>query len=778
MIQNIVKGRGFRGALAYVLGKDGAERLTGTVDGETPRELAAEFRAVRQLRPDVERAVFHASLSAPIGERLSDEQWVAVSEQYLARMGFQDSPYVVVRHQDQAHEHVHVIASRIDVHGRVVSDAHDHYRGQQVLRELERAHGLTRVAASWERSERGPEAGKQLSVPEVQQRRADLAQYERTGERPFGDLVREHAPAAFRDARNWDELTENLRAVGLELVPKRGGLAVEDPTTGETVKASAVGRECARSKLEQRFGVTYDEWQQARERERQQGRAPERQHDREQGRERPTGRSLSTESSDRALDRANLRTDRGHITDNGRPAERTGNGAPAARGAGERDAAAPELPGFSGARDPERGDGGREWGGERGGRGGGGRDRAADRPGAGGPGGSAPAARERAGDLGPAPHPGAGDAERGDGRGAGHGRGAGEDDERAPAALGRDDRGAAPPAPGVRRGGRPADADELGVERDGGRVGVPGRAAGDRVPARDRASGDLVVGPRGSAGARGASSPAGSDRGLDPAGLDRVGGPSRRGEGLEEVAARLGRELDAVAALQAEHRRLAEAQDAARNQAWQAEHAHTALRAEHGRAVASAEQGYRAQLQAVYRDPQAAHRALEARAQAAGWDVAVAELRAAPERFGALHGRGAGEGVAGRVLGERLVGEDAARWQARGAVPVLAGWAAERHAAHAAQRQAVPALAALERTRAEGRETASALGLARAKLPDEYDRLREIGQQVRGLARQLAPAELRQLEQLLTAPHRALLGRARALVRDAVLERERGGMER
>jgi hypothetical protein len=51
MIQNIVKGRGFRGALDYALGKDGAERIGGTMAGRTPRELAAEFRALRELRP-------------------------------------------------------------------------------------------------------------------------------------------------------------------------------------------------------------------------------------------------------------------------------------------------------------------------------------------------------------------------------------------------------------------------------------------------------------------------------------------------------------------------------------------------------------------------------------------------------------------------------------------------------------------------------------------------------------------------------------------------------
>jgi len=718
-----VKGRGFRGALDYALGKDGAERIGGPMAGRNAREPAAEFRALRALRPDVERAVFHASLSAPVEERPTDRQWEAIADAYAERMSFGASAYVVVRHHDQAHEHVHVIASRVDVYGRVVSDAHDHYKGQEILRALEREHGLTRVAASWER---GPEPGKQRTEWEQQQYAREVARYERTGARPFSDLVREHAPAAFREARSWDELRENVRAVGLELVPKRGGLAVQDPATGGTVKASAVGRECARSKLEQRFGVTYDEWQQGRTRDRQ-----------------PDGRT-----SDRGAEHA--------------AAGRSPDGPAPAHGAGRDGTAASSLVG----PDDPSGDGlRRERGGERGGRGGVGRDRAAARAGGGGPGGDPAATRDGTRELGDAADRGAGGAGRGDGRGAGRGGRAGEDHERLAAARGRDDARPARAPGGLPGGGPGALADAVGVERDGGGVGVPGRALGAGGAARDRTGGALVGGPAGPAGAGGAGGFAGQG-GSD----ERVGDGS-----LRQLAERLGRDLAQVEALAQERQRLAVALSDQQNRAAAAERAHHALQGTHAEAARAAERGYQAQLGAVYRDPEAAHRTLEARAHAAGWDVAVAELRAAPERFGALHGRGAGDGVAGRLLGD-----DATRGQARAAVPGLAGWAAERHAARAAERQAASELAGLADARTQAHAAAHALRTRREALPHEHDRLRAIGREVRGLARQFAPAELRQVEQQLTAPHRALLGQATALAKEALLGRDRdpGGVER
>ena len=75
MIAKAVKGKGFRGALEYDLSKEHGRILDSNMAGVTPRELAAEFGEIRRLRPNLGKAVLHVSLSAALGETLSDDQW-------------------------------------------------------------------------------------------------------------------------------------------------------------------------------------------------------------------------------------------------------------------------------------------------------------------------------------------------------------------------------------------------------------------------------------------------------------------------------------------------------------------------------------------------------------------------------------------------------------------------------------------------------------------------------------------------------------------------------
>ena len=161
MIANQVKGRGFGGTLAYVLGKDGAERIGGNMLGENAQELTAEFSESRKLRPNLSRAVYHTSLSLPAGERLSHEKWNQVASRYLEEMGFQGSQYVVVKHTDTPHDHIHLVASRIRMTDKsVVSESRDYQRSEGVLRGIEKDYGLTRVTPSREVEHRAPSHGE------------------------------------------------------------------------------------------------------------------------------------------------------------------------------------------------------------------------------------------------------------------------------------------------------------------------------------------------------------------------------------------------------------------------------------------------------------------------------------------------------------------------------------------------------------------------------------------------------------------------------------------
>jgi hypothetical protein len=88
LISAIVKGRGFRGVLRYVLNPEKASLLGGTFgEGATAEGIAGEFGKLRELNPRVEVPVFHGILSLGDGERLSDSVWIGVAQEYLEKIG-------------------------------------------------------------------------------------------------------------------------------------------------------------------------------------------------------------------------------------------------------------------------------------------------------------------------------------------------------------------------------------------------------------------------------------------------------------------------------------------------------------------------------------------------------------------------------------------------------------------------------------------------------------------------------------------------------------------
>lgn len=150
MIAKAVKGRGFRGALDYDLNKEHGRVIDTNMSGTTPRELAKEFGEVRKLRPKLGKAVLHVSLSAAPGEHLSDEQWQQVAQRYLHGMGLENNQYLVTRHTDTEHEHIHLLVNRIRFDGGVTSDSHDYRRQETLMRAIEREFDLQRVMPSIE----------------------------------------------------------------------------------------------------------------------------------------------------------------------------------------------------------------------------------------------------------------------------------------------------------------------------------------------------------------------------------------------------------------------------------------------------------------------------------------------------------------------------------------------------------------------------------------------------------------------------------------------------
>ena len=205
----IAKGRvggGFRGALEYDLQEGKSELLETNLAGETPRAMAQEFGEVRQLRPNLGKAVFHASVSAALGEHLTNAQWVAIAHRALDGLGLTDNQYVITRHTDTEHEHIHILANRITFGGEVVNDWQFKRRLEPLMREIERDYGLRAVAPSQEAARKAPTQG-------------EIEYALRTGEPSLKHQLQDLCDAAMQDCRNLSTYIQRLEAVGVDVIP-------------------------------------------------------------------------------------------------------------------------------------------------------------------------------------------------------------------------------------------------------------------------------------------------------------------------------------------------------------------------------------------------------------------------------------------------------------------------------------------------------------------------------------------------------------------------------
>ena len=163
MKPKINRGGGFRGVLEYVCGKgDSPDIVGGNMSGKTPRQLAAEFGVTRKIRPDIEKPVWHCSLSLPVGENVDPDKWREIAEDMVRGMGMNPARnlFVAVRHHDTEHDHIHIAASRIGLDGKIWLGKKDVRTAIDVAQDLEKKHGLQQTQGYYLKAEKGLTSGE------------------------------------------------------------------------------------------------------------------------------------------------------------------------------------------------------------------------------------------------------------------------------------------------------------------------------------------------------------------------------------------------------------------------------------------------------------------------------------------------------------------------------------------------------------------------------------------------------------------------------------------
>ena len=203
MIAKIVQGRGFRGAINYVMDKKNARLLFA--EGVRLKDKASviqSFITQSKLKPKISKPVAHISLDFSAQDKglLTDKLMMSVAHGYMERMGYKNTQYIIVRHHDTNHPHVHLVINRIDNNGNRISDKNEKLRNTKVCMELTKKYGL--YIAS----------GKE-NVQVHRLKEPDKTRYE------IYHALRSTIPIC----RNWQELNLKLQKLGINTELRKNG---------------------------------------------------------------------------------------------------------------------------------------------------------------------------------------------------------------------------------------------------------------------------------------------------------------------------------------------------------------------------------------------------------------------------------------------------------------------------------------------------------------------------------------------------------------------------
>ena len=137
-----------------------AEVLDHNFARVSERSIMKEIDLVRMHRPNLKKFFYHTSINFPPTEDLSSEAMKQIGKEYLEMNGFTQHQFIMFRHFDAEHPHLHILVNRIGYDGCVVSDSNDYARSERVVRELEKKHGLQEVISSKQAKERSVTQGE------------------------------------------------------------------------------------------------------------------------------------------------------------------------------------------------------------------------------------------------------------------------------------------------------------------------------------------------------------------------------------------------------------------------------------------------------------------------------------------------------------------------------------------------------------------------------------------------------------------------------------------
>ena len=238
MIGKIITGKSFAGCIGYLLAKEGAEIIDSLgVRRSAVRDTVGDFNAQRKMNPEVSRAVGHIILSWSKEDlhRLDSGLMKDRACEYLRQMKIENTQYLLVRHNDREHPHVHIVYNRINNEGKTISDRFQKKKNVQVCKAITLRYGY------------------RLGVGKNQVKREQLKGRDKVKYELYDTLLKLSG-----QARSWIELERELQKEGIAVQFKYlSGTStlqgVSFSKNGLTFKGSSIDRSLSYGKLTEKL---------------------------------------------------------------------------------------------------------------------------------------------------------------------------------------------------------------------------------------------------------------------------------------------------------------------------------------------------------------------------------------------------------------------------------------------------------------------------------------------------------------------------------------------
>ncbi len=265
-MQRIKRHKNFINVVKYVLKPGSHHRsdpvvIGGNMTGDCANELIAEFDTASRLRIDIAKPAWHNSLRLPQGDKLSNEQWKSIADDYMHRMGFNDTHLrCYVLHDDPVGQHIHIIANRIDsVSSKINLGRHESLVSGRIIQELEIKYGLTitKGPEPLKLKDTGKETNKAVPQKAKKISRNEEMYEERTGDTCNKKQLQMLLDKSLADTSNIETFLLKLEKqkvkwkANLSSTGKMNGLSFE--LNGISFKASQLGKKYSWNNLQKKL---------------------------------------------------------------------------------------------------------------------------------------------------------------------------------------------------------------------------------------------------------------------------------------------------------------------------------------------------------------------------------------------------------------------------------------------------------------------------------------------------------------------------------------------